>query len=330
VATVSVNVGDVDGDSLVVVWSLDGTATQTNQVVAGGPPTSASVDFTAFFAAGTHQVAASVTEPGGCSASCSTTVTVLSNTPPTITCPSPVTLKCAPSAGEVATVSVNVADADGDPLVVVWTVDGAVYRTNLVAGSAGGTAASVTLTAPFTVGSHMIGVSVSDPSGCEAACMTMVTVIARGDLYPIALHTNSLVGVPVGGTIPDIYNGSQSGNFGWLTWAGNPSEPTLVRSLRPPGNSSTYVNPANKNDHFVAVGDWVQGKAGISNSQQVRQALDVIKQIDITVPVWDKATGKGNNSLYHVVGFAKVRITDYQLPKQNRITAKFLGFTDCR
>ncbi len=58
--------------------------------------------------------------------------------------------------------------------------------------------------------------------------------------------------------------------------------------------------------------------------------MDVLKQIDITVPVWDKATGKGNNSLYHVVGFAKVRITDYQLPKENRITAKFLGFTDCR
>ena len=154
-------------------------------------------------------------------------------------------------------------------------------------------------------------------------------MLGVGDLYPIALNVRTLAGVPIGGVLRNIYNGIRTGNFGWLTWAGSPSEPTLVTSLTPPGNSSTYVNPNDPRDHVVSIGDWVQGKPGISNSDQVRKALNVLEQIDITVPVWDRAKGRGNNSLYHVVGFARVRLINYQLPKQNRITARFLGLVNC-
>src|SRR3989454_1512444 len=57
---------------------------------------------------------------------------------------------CAlPISGAVATVSVNVADADGDPLVVVWTVDGTNYQTNLVPGGGPPTSARVDFTALF-------------------------------------------------------------------------------------------------------------------------------------------------------------------------------------
>jgi len=152
----------------------------------------------------------------------------------------------------------------------------------------------------------------------------------RGELYPIALDERSLTGVPVGGVIRDIYNGVRPGNFGWLTWAGSPSEPTLATSLRPPGNSETYTNPNDPNDHIVSAGDWVQGSPGISNSRQVRNALDALKKIDITVPVWHQARGTGNNSLYRVSAFARVRLASYQLPRQNRITARFLGFATCQ
>ena len=136
--------------------------------------------------------------------------------------------------------------------------------------------------------------------------------------------------MPVGGVVRDIYNGVQPGNFGWLTWAGSPSEPTLVKSLTPPGDSATYTNPNEPGDHFVSIGDWVQGKPGVSNSRQVRDALDTLEQIDITVPVWDQARGTGNNSLYRVAGFARMRLISYRLPRQNRITARFLGFVGCR
>src|SRR6185436_4857656 len=58
------------------------------------------------------------------------------NNAPTISCPSAITLNCAPPSGMVATVLVHVADADGNPLVVVWTLDGTAYQTNVVAAGA--------------------------------------------------------------------------------------------------------------------------------------------------------------------------------------------------
>lgn len=149
-------------------------------------------------------------------------------------------------------------------------------------------------------------------------------------LYPIALSAQTLTGASPGATLGDIWNGAQPGNFGWLTWAGAPNVPTLVLSLTPPGNSQTYSNPNQPTDTVVSIGDWVQGSPGVSNASNVRAALDVLKTINITVPVWDQASGNGNNSLYRVVNFAVVRITDYQLPNQNRITATFVGYaTNC-
>ena len=70
----------------------------------------------------------------------------------------------------------------------------------------------------------------------------MLSGIARAqcELYPIALSAQTLRNVSPGTFIQNIYNGAQPGNFGWLTWAGSPSEPTLVDSLTVPGDSNTY------------------------------------------------------------------------------------------
>ena len=132
-------------------------------------------------------------------------------------------------------------------------------------------------------------------------------------LYPIALSTQSLVGVNIGDVLPDILNGALRGNFGWLSWTGDlADEPTLVTSLTPPGNSNTYINPNDPADHLISVGDWVRGKPGVTDSSSVRAALDTLKTIDIDVPVWDTSSGSGNNAQYHVRDFARLRITDYQ------------------
>jgi fibro-slime domain-containing protein/RHS repeat-associated protein len=146
-------------------------------------------------------------------------------------------------------------------------------------------------------------------------------------LYPIALSAESLAGAGPGQLLPDIYNGQQPGNFGWLSWDGAPGEPALVASLTPPGNSSTYINPNDPADQLLSVGDWVSGRPGISNSNQVRQTLDTLLTLDIDVPVWDAASGAGNNFQYRVSAFARVRLTSYHLPGQNRISAQFLGYS---
>jgi len=327
--TLSVSVADASGVPLAVVWTVDGTPTQTNIIAGGTGPTSTNITYEAVFLPGIHQISVTVVDPNACSASCVTTVTVLAGGAPTINCPAPFTLSCSPQPGSVGTVSIHVMDPAGERMVVVWTLNGTPIQTNIVAASSPPASSRVDLVALFPAGTNFVTAIVSNSSGCTVSCSTIVTVVGLGDLYPIALNIQTLAGVPVGGVLRDIYNGSQFGNFGWLTWAGSPSEPTLVTSLTPPGNSSTYINPKNRRDHVVSIGDWVQGKPGVSNSDKVRKALNVLETIDITVPVWDQAVGRGNNSLYHVVAFARVRLLNYQLPNQNRITARFLGLVDC-
>jgi hypothetical protein len=152
---------------------------------------------------------------------------------------------------------------------------------------------------------------------------------AQCDLYPIALSSATLANVAPGTEIDDIFNGTQPGNFGWLTWAGSPDEPTIVASLTPPGDSYTYMDPFNAANNQIGVGSWIQGKPGVSNSKAVRDALHTLEDIVINVPVWDLTTAQGNNTLYHVVGFAQVQISGYYLPHQNRISALFLGYVSC-
>src|SRR5882762_10900420 len=78
------------------------------------------------------------------------------------------------------------------------------------------------------------------------------------DLYPIALSVQQLSNAVPGSILTNIYNGTQPGNFGWLSWGGSPNEVPLVKSLTPPGDDATYVNPVNPDDHQINVGDWVQ------------------------------------------------------------------------
>ena len=150
------------------------------------------------------------------------------------------------------------------------------------------------------------------------------------ELYPIALALESLDGVPPGTDLEDIFNGVQPGNFGWLTWTGSPSVPTLALalSLTPPGDSDSYVNPDDPSDTVVSLGDFVQGKPGVSNSKKVRDALEALMQIDAIVPVWDETRGQGNNADYRVGAFARVRLLDFNLPAKV-ISARFLGFVTC-
>ena len=151
---------------------------------------------------------------------------------------------------------------------------------------------------------------------------------AQTNVYPIAVSTNVVAGVASGSVIMDIFNGAQSGNFGWLTWTGDTTESALVTSLTAPGNASTFSNPADPTDHDLSVGDWVRGRAGASNSIGVRDALDALEDSVIILPVWDMVAGSGASAVYHICGFAKVQIIGYRLPGQNKITVQFLGVFD--
>ena len=83
---------------------------------------------------------------------------------PTITCPASSILQC--NNGAVAAVSVRVHDDDGDPLVVVWTVDAANSATGTTVG----------FTANFESGDHEVQVSVTDGKSTPVSCSTSISV----------------------------------------------------------------------------------------------------------------------------------------------------------
>ncbi|HWQ92930.1 MAG TPA: CHRD domain-containing protein [Clostridia bacterium] len=75
---------DPDGDELTVVWSVNGTAMQTNTVAATDPPAPADVNFTVSLPLGTNEVTVTATDTAGNSASCSSVVVVADTEAPEI------------------------------------------------------------------------------------------------------------------------------------------------------------------------------------------------------------------------------------------------------
>jgi hypothetical protein len=99
------------------------------------------------------------------------------NAPPTITCPAPATFECDGSGGRLVSLSAQVADADGDPLTVVWTVDGAPVQTNNVPAGGPPTSTNVTLSAFLTLGQHPVVISISDGKAGLVTCSTTEAVV---------------------------------------------------------------------------------------------------------------------------------------------------------
>jgi hypothetical protein len=261
---------------------------------------------------GTYTRTYTVTDASGNSASAVRTIRVVDTQVPVIvlTGGSPFKVPCGKAYSEPGYV---VTDACAGDLTSAVLVSGSVDASS--------------------PGTYALTYTVSDPAGNSATVTRQVEVasglVEGGELYPIAVSKDSLTGVAVGDMVANIYNGVQPGNFGWLTWSGNSGAGALAASLVPPGNSSTYVNPQNSTDRIVSVGDWVRGNSGISNSKDVRAALENLKMLDITVPVYDVTTGSGNNTFYHIVALARFRMTSYDLTGQNRISARFLGYVTC-
>ena len=146
------------------------------------------------------------------------------------------------------------------------------------------------------------------------------------ELLPIGLSQSLIQGALPGQNLGDIFLGGGPGNFGWLSWTGANASNVLAASLTLPGDSDTYANPGDPNDNELNVGDWVFGTPGLQNSSAVRDALDALIGQTIVVPVWDNSAGSGNNTEYHIVDFAQIQITAYELTNSdNRISATYIG-----
>jgi hypothetical protein len=149
-------------------------------------------------------------------------------------------------------------------------------------------------------------------------------------LWPIAVHTDTLKSKEFGDFIPNIREGTGSGNFGWLRWTDDTgsissdpnSEQYLAEELANPKLAiNDYREPEHKDpsDTVINAGDWVWGLTGNVNSNGVArtQLQEIIDEATwIRIPVYGgdpPAEGTGSNVVYHIVGFALFELEGYDL-----------------
>ena len=126
--TLTAHVEDVNGTALSVVWNVDGKDRYTQQVPAGGPPTSADLTFLYMATPGDHAAKVTVLD-GSLSATCEMTVTVQKDTQePVITCPSAISLPVtAGQCSAVATYSPKATDNCPDVFVTCDPPSGTAF-----------------------------------------------------------------------------------------------------------------------------------------------------------------------------------------------------------
>ena len=166
-----------------------------------------------------------------------------------------------------------------------------------------------------------------------------ITADARGqvpsagvgcEVYPIAVHTDTIDAMQAGDGTGQIFNGSGAGNFGWLSWNGWPghtSETYLEEELANPRLSiNEFEDAKDPSDTYLNAHDWVWGSTGVVSSIGVRDELNdlVTSGKTIRIPVWDIAEGQGGGTVYHIDRFVLVRLTAFDLDAK-WIEATFVG-----
>ncbi|HEY5912246.1 MAG TPA: CHRD domain-containing protein [Verrucomicrobiae bacterium] len=95
------------------------------------------------------------------------------NEAPAVVCPGPAELEC----GEPATLFALFTDPEGDPLSVVWSVNGVAVQTNSLPARGAGLPAMDTLTQRLPLGTNVLGVAVTDIAGNTASCSSLIVVV---------------------------------------------------------------------------------------------------------------------------------------------------------
>ncbi|MBE2223701.1 MAG: hypothetical protein IAF02_19330 [Anaerolineae bacterium] len=137
------------------------------------------------------------------------------------------------------------------------------------------------------------------------------------------------------GQVFRLYDGKETGDFGWLKWnAGRPdNDLTLRNSLTRPGNSTDYkdhgytdlypasplfswivdgyVNPNDTSDISLNKGDWILGKSNAITTTlpQVRLMSHIDNKRTLRLPIWNES----DNDAYRMAGVAAFRLVGYHI-----------------
>ncbi len=102
---------------------------------------------------------------------------LVTNFPPTVTCPTAAEVECESHEGTPVELIAAVSDPDGDPLMVVWTIDGVAQPEILVPSGGANTTAQVPFEVDLGLGEHTVSVAVSDGVAVAVSCQSTVEVV---------------------------------------------------------------------------------------------------------------------------------------------------------
>ena len=175
------------------------------------------------------------------------------------------------------------------------------------------------------------------------------------ELLPITFPESALVdpGNPPKQPV-DAFQGSAAGNFGWMYWNSDPSNTNGINYIE-----ESLTNPRLSLNDFIAdeddpdcagyargecpdtainLGDWVTGRTGVGNSQEIDEYLESYVGQTVLIPIYDDiGSGSGANASYKISHFARVFIKEVCLPRNScpgvsgsdkQIKATFLKYDD--
>ncbi len=172
---------------------------------------------------------------------------------------------------------------------------------------------------------------------------TTDTIGPACEVYPITFHDGIFPNpaAPVPGQPIDAYQGSGTGQFGWLTW--NPASSynnagyAYEELINPRLSIHDFTDANESDDHSLSIGDDVSSGPGVMNSDDVDDALEALVGRTIRVPIYHLGGGTGENTYYTVSHFALITINSVCLPRNScpgvsgndkRINATFVGYDD--
>ncbi len=163
------------------------------------------------------------------------------------------------------------------------------------------------------------------------------------ELYPITFHEDifSDPNNPPENTPIDAYEGSGTGQFGWLTWnpdpAMNNANYVYEEMINPRLSLHDFTDAVDSNDTSLNIGDNISSGPGVMNSVAVEAELDALQGRTIRVPIYSTGGGTGQNTYFTVTHFAVIRIDRACLPSNGcpdvsgsdkLIEATFLRYED--
>ncbi len=151
------------------------------------------------------------------------------------------------------------------------------------------------------------------------------TVGPTCEAYPITFHED-IFPDPDDPPTPweheiDAFQGSGSGNFGWLTWNPDPSKNNAgyaAAELKNPRMAMhDFTDATDPSDDHLNLGDNVSSGPGVMNSNEIDDLLEGLQGKTIRVPIYSSGGGSGQNTYYTISHFAMITVKEVCLPRNS-------------